>query len=131
MTRKKAEGAVRTIDRLRTHYNAQRRSIVVKELGGLEVFFTPISAYEVDEVARRIKARGAKAGDFDRNLYLVIFKAKDSEGRELFSMGDFDALKKEADITVLQEIIAFMWADVSAPEKAKEEIKADPIVASD
>ena len=128
--KKAVPGPVKSVDLARQHYMGQKRSIVVEEWGGMELFFTPMTGYQLDEVNKRVKAKGKNASNMDRSILALIFKAQDKDGRPHFEPGDFRMLKTEVALPVLQRVIGFMWADVPTPEEAKKRVKADPTSAS-
>jgi hypothetical protein len=57
---------------------------------------------------------------------MLIHKARDKEGKALFAFGDKVVLQKEADLTVLQRVIAFMWEGVPTLELATEQVEGNP-----
>jgi len=121
MPRKVTE-SVRPIDAVVEAFRAKRRQHEVPEWG-LTLYFGPITAYEMEEVGKRAKGKG----QFEQNIILLIYKARNAEGRPVFEMGDKEALKNEADLTVLQRLVNFMWDGVS---DAKERVEADPTSSS-
>ena len=72
----------RPIDRVRQAYGGATRSMKVPEWGGLELFFGPLTTADMEAV----DARDPKSS-YDRNLILLIYKAKDADGKPLFGMG--------------------------------------------
>lgn len=103
----------RAIDRLRKAVNLQPTKKVV-ELGDgseFELWVTPLV------MAEREKAqKAAKDGDMNgMTLQLLIDKAMDENGRQLFASGEIDILKNEVKDSDLNKL---MLAVISDEEKA-------------
>lgn len=99
------------VDRIREVAGAvPRKSIVVPEWDGVELFFTPMTIGDMRAVDER------KPKDLhDKNLILLIMKAKYEDGRAAFTMGDKNYLETEADYIVVQRVATFMY-NVAMPE---------------
>ena len=114
---------VGAIDKVRNAYQAKRRKYVVKEWDGLEMYFGPLTAEDMESVKSRVKDPDS---DYEQNVLLLIHKARDKEGKPLFVYGDKLTLMKESDLVVLQQAINFMWSGVPSMDEAREEVAADP-----
>jgi hypothetical protein len=111
------------IDSVRSAYQAKRRKLVVPEWDNLEMHFGPLTVADMESVKTRVKDPDS---DYERNVLLLIHKARDAEGKALFAFGDKLVLMKEADLVVLQRAINFMWAGVGTLGEAREQIEEDP-----
>jgi hypothetical protein len=99
---------MRAIDRARTAFHATRDMVTVPEWPDaegtpLEVYFTRLSAADVEAV----RAREPKT-DSDYNVLLLINKAKDEQGKNLFEFGDRMSLLHDVEYAVLLKIIGAM-----------------------
>jgi hypothetical protein len=115
------------IDAVRRAYTQKRRSIVVEEWGDLEMYFGPLTVEDMESIESRVRDPDSQ---YERNVILIIHKARDKDGGQLFNFGDKKILMAEADLTVLQRVIKFMWEGVLTLEDAKEEIEGNPISGS-
>lgn len=120
-------GTPRAIDVIRQSTTDQRRSIVVSEWGGLEMFFSRLTSSDIASVGDR-----DPKSPQERNLILLIHKARDREGRPLFQMGDLHYLMTEADWFVLQKVVTFMYESSYGGdlERAVEVLRENPSSAS-
>jgi len=124
----------RAIDQIRRVFSHQMSEITVPEWADedgtpLSIFFAPMTVadFEVLQLGSGDPADGESVESFhDRNLRLVLHKARDKEGRPLFESGDILTLKREAHYPVVQRVISFMYTCGSlTPQRAEEEIKND------
>lgn len=109
----------RAIDRARSAWSATRNMLSVPEWPDsdgkpLEVFFTKLTAADVETV----RAREPKS-DAEYNLIMLIQKAKDDTGRNLFEFGDRMALQNEVEYSVILRIIGAM-AGIGQPQSLDE-----------
>jgi len=119
---------VGAIDKVRNAYQAKRRKYVVKEWDNLEIYFDAITAEDMDSVKSRVQDPDS---DYEQNVLMLIHNARDKEGKPLFVFGDKLTLMREADITVLQRAINFMWFSTPSLDEAREEIAENPTSDSD
>lgn len=108
------------IDQVRAHYDRQAvRQIEVPEWGDesgpLIIHFGPINLAE--------KQRILRAGEADGRLFslveALVIKARDAEGKPLFTIADKKFLRERADPDVIARIVAEMMSavDVETAEK--------------
>jgi hypothetical protein len=114
---------MKAIDRVRNAYQAKKRSIVIPEWDNLELWFGPITVDDMESIEARVKNQDS---NYERNLLLIIHKATDADGKNLFNFGDRTYLEKQADLTVLQRIIVFLWEGVPGMDEAKELVRENP-----
>lgn len=112
---------LRPIDRVRQAYGGATRSLKIPEWEGMELFFGPLTTADMEAVEER-----NPKNTYDRNIVLLIHKAKDSEGKPLFGMGDKTYLRVEGDFVVLQRIISFMFGTTFDLDAAKKEVEENP-----
>ena len=91
------------------------------EWDNMDLYFGPMTVADIEA----IEERDPKSGH-ERNLILLVHKAKNADGKPLFQMGDVHHLKTEADWIVLQRVFAFMFETALSPEEAREKIDSDP-----
>jgi len=115
----------KAIDIVRASSAKARRSIVVKEWGGLEIFFGKITVSDMEAV----EERDPKTPQ-ERNLILLCNKAQDSEGHPLFDKGDIHFLRTEGDFVILQRVFNFMFESAYNLAEAKAELAKNPSSAS-
>jgi hypothetical protein len=118
----------RLIDIVRRQRQATRRELRIPEWENQRLFFSRLTVNDMETVG----ARDSKS-TLDRNLHLVIVKAELEDGTPAFQTGDLPLLKREADFTVVQRIIDFMFAAASGLPGSEEEadrIAQDPISGS-
>lgn len=120
--------ARKAIDAVRSAYQAKRRSLVVPEWGDLEIYFGPLSIDDMESIERRVKDKDSR---YERSVLLLIHKARDKEGKPLFEFGDKKVLEAEADVTVLNRIVAFMWEGVPDMDAARRELEGNPLSDSE
>ena len=114
---------MKAIDRVRNAYREKRRMIAVPEWENLELYFGPLTVEDVVSVDARTNGKDDR---YERNILMLIHKARTKEGKAVFGFGDKKVLMSEADLVVINKIVAFMWENVPDLEEAREEIEADP-----
>lgn len=114
---------MKPIDRVRNAYQGKRRSIVVPEWGNLELWFGPLTVEDMVSIDERV---GGNGNLYERSIYMLIHKARTQQGEPIFAFGDVKVLKTEADIAIVNRIIAAMTTDVPTLEQADEAIATDP-----
>lgn len=113
----------RAIDRIRSASTAARRKIVVPEWGNLELYFDRLTVSDMEAITDQ-----EPKSTFDRNIRLLVHKAKDADGKPVFSSGDVVYIKTEADYLIVQRVIGFMFETAyGTVEEAKEQLREDPI----
>lgn len=109
----------RPIDVIRRCSSLNNREIVVPEWDGMKLYFGKMTGANWDSV----DARSPKT-DMDRHLLFLIMMAKQEDGTPAFQTGDKQYLVNEAELSVLQRVIAFMYEgsykDVAQAEDAIE-----------
>ena len=129
MPKKKTEPTRSAIDAVRQAQSAKQRKLVIKEWGDLEMWFGPITIADLEAIEKR-----EPRSSHERNIILLIHKARDKDGKPLFQMGDLHYLKTEADWTILNPIFAFMFESVIGAgdvEEAKSELGETKASAGD
>jgi hypothetical protein len=116
------------IDAVRRAYTQKRRKLVVPEWGNLEMYFGPLTVDDMESVNSRVKDESSA---YERNVLLMIHKARDKEGSSLFNFGDKKVLEREADLLVMQRVINFIYEGVLDSDEAEEEVKGNPTSDSD
>lgn len=114
---------MKAIDKVRNAYQAKRRKITIGEWDNLDVYFGPITIGDMETIETRLKNPDS---NYERNLLLIIHKAQDVDGKPLFGFGDKQNLEREADLTILQRLIVFMWEGVPGLEAAKKIVEENP-----
>lgn len=123
---------IKAIDRVREAAVSALRSITIPEWGDLTLHFGKLTIADQEAV----EARTPKTA-YERQLIMLIHKAKMEDGTPAFQMGDMHYLRNEADFVVVQRIVAFMYQTAferkgtQDPAQAAEGIKNDPPSASD
>lgn len=128
-----AAPVARLVDRIREKNSDGRKSIIVPEWDGVELFFSRMTIGDM----RSVKDRSPK-DDYDRNLMLLIHKARYADGSPAFTMGDKHYLETEADLPVVQRVIGFMFTvamppgstDAGMVAEKKKEIEGTPTASS-
>lgn len=117
---------MRAVDIVLAHSKEERRAIVVPEWDNLELWFGKITVSDLQTVA------GLDPRDVhERNLMLLCLKAQDKEGNKLFALGDSPLLKREADWSILQNVVEFMYRKIlSSKEEAAKKLEEDPTSGS-
>lgn len=122
-----ADSSLRAIDRMRQFSSANRRSISVPEWGDLTFYFYPLRVAELSAIEDF-----APKNHHERNVLMLVLKAKHEDGTAMFTSGDAFALKNEIDAAVLQRVVSFMWSTTmpKTVEEAKALIVGDPTSGS-
>ncbi len=94
------------INRATAHYAAQERLIIsVPEWGEpdnpLEIHVLPMTMAEVNMMS---KIASKKASNIEQAANIIVVKAKDKDGKRLFTVTDRDKLMQEADYRVVSRI---------------------------
>ena len=94
------------INRATAHYAAQERLVIaIPEWGDdnapLEIHVLPMTMAEVNMMA---KIASKKASNIEQAANIIVVKAKDKDGKRLFSVSDRDKLMQEADYRVVSRI---------------------------
>lgn len=89
------------IDRIASHFDSlAKRKIIVPEWGDLEIYATPMTLADRSQIYR-----GVDSDDGHTPLVRVlIIKARDAEGRPLFSIADQPKLMNRADPVVVVRV---------------------------
>ena len=112
---------LRPIDRVRQSYDRSLRSIVIPEWDNLELYFGKITQADMEAVdAREPKTK------FDRNLLLIVHKARTADGKPAFQESDRVYLKSEADFVILTRLVEFMFGAAFDLEALKAELDSNP-----
>lgn len=111
----------RAIDKVRAAFSRKTRSIVIPEWDGLELFFGPLTTADLDAV----EARQPKTVN-ERNLLLLIHKARDKDGATLFSFGDLHYLRTEAAMAPLNQAFEAMYGVTVDLDAARQELETNP-----
>ena len=132
MSKSTTKSTTRPIDMVRQSYASARRSIVIPEWAGLELFFFPLTTADQEAIEARMRdEEGLIPEDrsLDKRIYLVIAKAQLEDGTPAFKFGEFGYLKKEADFLVLNRVVTAMYS-ASMPmhdsEAAKKKLEETP-----
>ena len=119
---------MKAIDRVRNAYQAKRRSIVVPEWENMELFFGPLTVDDMVSIESRVSSNGTGEGEqYERSILMLIHKARTKEGTAVFHFGDKKVLMSEADLIVINRVIAFMSSDVPSLDEARKQVEADPL----
>jgi len=94
------------INRATAHYAAQERLVIsVPEWGDdngpLEMHVLPMTMSEVNMMG---KIASKKASNIEQAANIIVVKAKDKDGKRLFTITDRDKLMQEADYRVVSRI---------------------------
>lgn len=94
------------IDRATSHYAQQEKLIItVPEWGEedkpLEIHVFPMTMAEVNMMQ---KIASKKASNIEQAANIIVVKAKDKDGKRLFTITDRDKLMQEADYRVVSRI---------------------------
>ncbi len=113
----------RLIDRIIAKAATGKRSLVIPEWDGVELFFEPLNRAEMEEATKNAGDRPVTT----QSLFLLVHMAKDAEGNRVFKQSDIEALRTKADLGVLTRVEAFMWGTVLPSDKeVAARIEADP-----
>lgn len=113
----------RAIEVLREAFSRRRKDVTV---AGVQMYFTPLTYGDLEA----INGRNPKT-DEERNLYLLIHKAQDADGKPLFTLGDMHYLKSEVDVGVLREAMEAMYGVAITEQEADDALKNPPASTSD
>jgi hypothetical protein len=94
------------IDRAAAHYAAQEKLVIfVPEWGDgntpLEIHILPMTMADVNFLQ---KIASKKASNIEQAANIIVAKAKDKDGKRLFSINDRDKLMMQADYKVVSRI---------------------------
>ena len=132
----------RAIDYVRSAFFRTREALAVPEWPAadgtpLEIFFTPITAANMNEVNTRTSVMDPITGIpkptatvHERNIVLFIMKARDDANAPLFQWGDKDALLAESDYAVITRVVQAM-NDCGAVRALASVDEAKAILGSD
>jgi hypothetical protein len=113
----------RAVDRLRVTMD---RSRVRAEVFGVEMFFEPLTF--ADLAAANARTPGS---DEERNLILLVLKAKDAEGKPVFSWADLPVLRTEVPVQRLRVALEAMYGALVSEKDAETELGKTPASTSD
>lgn len=111
-----SSGSMRAIDKLRKAANFEpiRQVVELDDGSELSFFVTPLTAAEREKAQRNSKSDSAN----DYALQLLVLKARDENGEQLFKSGDIPVLKQEVPDDILQQMIL----KVLRPNEGEEDI---------
>jgi hypothetical protein len=94
------------INRATAHYAAQERLVISvpewgDDKGPLEMHVLPMTMSEVNMMG---KIASKKASNIEQAANIIVVKAKDKDGKRLFTITDRDKLMQEADYRVVSRI---------------------------
>lgn len=113
----------RAIDAWKAAFERGGKTVTV---GGVVMHFDPLTSYDLS----RAGAYDPK-NDEERMVYLLIIKAKDAEGKQLFQVGDFHDLLHATPKAFLNEALEAMYASATvSPEGAAQALGESPASAS-
>lgn len=119
------------INRVTEHYAKQERLIIaVPEWGEgdtpLEIHVLPMTMAEVNLMQ---KIASKKASNLEQAANIIVVKAKDKDGKRLFTITDRDKLMQEADYRVVsriaEKIESHFFGDVETIKGNSEETHSD------
>lgn len=119
------------INRVTEHYAKQERLIMtVPEWGEgdvpLEIHVLPMTMAEVNLMQ---KIASKKASNLEQAANIIVVKAKDKDGKRLFTITDRDKLMQEADYRVVsriaEKIESHFFGDVETIKGNSEETHSD------
>lgn len=99
----------RAIDRLRKAANLEptKREVELSDGSTFEMYVSPLTMAERERAQKQAKSDDASAFA----LQLLISKAKDENGKKLFSAGEVDVLKNEVKDKDLQSLMLAILDD--------------------
>lgn len=115
-----SEANERAIDKIRAAFRRRTLSVDVADWG-LTLYFGPLTASDLEAVEAR-----APKSQHERNLLLLIHKARDAAGEPLFTYGDLHYLRNEAEVAPLNIALETMYGATLTEASAKKELEADP-----
>jgi len=89
------------INQVTKHYASQERLIIHVPEWDTDIHVLPMTMAEVNMMQ---KIASKKASNIEQAANIIIVKAKDKDGKRLFSITDRDALLQEADYKVVSRI---------------------------
>lgn len=114
--------AIRAIDRLKKacSMKAQRKAVELPDGSELEFFMTPLT------IAERKKAqKNAKDDDpTEFALQLLVQKAKDENGGNLFTLADFPELRLALPASIVEALMLQLLADGEEEEGEQLDMKS-------
>ncbi len=110
---------MKAIDRAKAHFNSlEVKKIVVPEWGDdnapLEIYAKPLTLQETSKLYRM-----AQEDDMAMLAYVLIYKALDSNGDQIFSLEDKQTLLTKVDRNVLIKVSNEIMAEKPADEVKK------------
>ena len=107
----------KALDRLKksVSMSAQRRSVTLPDDSEFEFWMTPLTLAERTKAQKQAKSDDAT----DFALQLLVSKAKDSNGRPLFNVGEIAELRNALPASVVE---AMMLELIGEPEEEEEEL---------
>jgi len=118
----------RPIDKIRRATRDRRRSIEI-EAWDLTLYFGPLTTSDVEAVdaAMEDDGRDPQSHSQERRIRLLIEKAELEDGSPAFRPGDRHYLYNEADYTLLNQVVAFMYQSaVSSVDEAVGKSRMTP-----
>lgn len=118
----------RPIDLIRQAFSTKMTSIEIPEWPDengkpLVFYFGPMTAADMD-VLGQVFDKESNIPQIDRDLILLVHKARDADGKPMFLDVDKTYLKTSTFVTVLRRLLNFMWIGPAVSvEEAKDEIK--------
>lgn len=89
------------IEKATQHYAAQERLVINVPEWDEEIHVLPMNMAEVNMMQ---KIGGRKASSVEQAVNLIIVKARDKDGKRLFSVHDREKLMEQADYAVISRI---------------------------
>lgn len=89
------------IDKATTHYAKQKRLIINVPEWDTEIHVLPMTMAEVNMMQ---KIASKKASNIEQAANIIVVKAKDKDGKRLFTITDRDKLMELADYKVVSRI---------------------------
>ena len=89
------------IDKATAHYAAQERLIISVSEWETEIHVFPMTMAEVNMMQ---KIASKKASNIEQAANIIVVKAKDKDGKRLFSLNDRDKLLQQSDYKVVSRI---------------------------
>lgn len=105
------------LDKAKAHFlDAEIQSVDVPEWD-LVIYWKPWTIAERQKVWGAIKASGR---DTEISARVIITKALDKDGKNLFSIGDLRTLTTEVDFAVVERISALIMGVPASPEETEK-----------
>jgi hypothetical protein len=118
----------RPIDLIRQAFSTKMEKIEIPEWPDengqpMAFYFGPMTAADLDILTPYFD-KESKIPQIDKDLTLLVYKARDANGQQMFLDVDKPLLKTTALIHVLRRLLNFMWLGPALTvEEAKDEIK--------